>query len=580
MILSFLTDRSKAAYRIYFILLVAFITLFVGLLAKTGCSHQDDGGWDTILFMDSAYRMHTGQMPHVDYMSPIGIVPIWLTYLGMKIGGVNANGPAFGSAVGLIFVGLFAWLVSARRLPGLFAFLFSLFIGALFIATRPLPFMTVGFSFEFFHTSYAMWYNRIGWSLLVILALHSFITPYSQNSSALVSDFESFLAGSLIPILALTKVNYLAAALGISLVGVFVTRPNLRQLFWYALGVVCFPVLLMTCTRFSLQAWMRDMAVLAQLADVHGRQLKLVQCAFGNLTDIAFALAVLVLLWPFCGSLKDAWKDAGMGRIVLAFGACMGVGMVVLALNSQIREVPLFPVACVVILESVLRRWKSDPQGEPVAAMFRLRFITGTCFFLFLLMSTFISDAGSVVYSWAYKSHMRFLTPASGLIQSESLGQMLLPPLSGEQVEKPWVISDLVVRKDFSPHMAWRSIMTPYEYAHLINDGLELIKPHVTPSSRIFCMDLVNPFPFALLTPYPKGGILWWDRQTFSQKIHPQPEQVFAEVTHVMEPKIVVRLNELLDIYGPYVNEHFDRVAESPLWVLYERKNITPEQGH
>ena len=46
------------------------------------------------------------------------------------------------------------------------------------------------------------------------------------------------------------------------------------------------------------------------------------------------------------------------------------------------------------------------------------------------------------------------------------------------------------------------------------------------------------------------------------------------EVTHLMVPKIGegVELAFLHRIFDPYVTEHFQVVAESPMWTLMERK--------
>ena len=566
MLFSFLSDRRCSTYRNYFLLLVVFVILFTGMVAKMGCSHQEDMAWDTVILLESAYRLHTGQMPHVDYLSPIGIFPSWLFAMGMKISHSNTNAIGYAGAMGFIFVTLLAWFISARRLPGFFAFLLSLLLGTLLIATRPLAFGVLEYNFEFSHTSYSMWYNRLGWALLSLLALQSFLTPKSRVGSRISDDVESFIAGVLVSLLMLTKVNYTAAALGISLIGFLVIRADLRRIIFSVAGLLLIPVFLLAFTSFSIPAWLGDFVTLGRLVDMHYRWLRMTELLFSNLFPILSVGVLLLLLKPFCDS---------FGKLLVICGTCVGIGLVVLNMNMQMHEVPLFAVACAIILETARRNWESGAVSESLLPIFRLCFLAGTGIYLLLTGWTFASDTGSVLYSFAYKNHMRYSTPENGIIQSKNLGSLLMPPRPGESVEQEKVEQDILGRRYYSPFMVGRVSFTSYQYAHLVNDGLALIKPHVTPATRVFCVDLANPFPFALSLPYPKGGITWWAPNTFNKKIFPKPEQVFEEVTHVLIPKYGLGHSTglILEVYKPYLMEHFEPLAESKLWDLYVRKN-------
>jgi hypothetical protein len=318
-------------------------------------------------------------------------------------------------------------------------------------------------------------------------------------------------------------------------------------------------------THFSFRAYLGDLVTLGRLADTQDRVVRLVQLFVTNLPDILCVGAVLWLLKPFCGGKGDTI------RLAVICGACVAIGLAVLTLNMQWHEIPLLAVACAVVLETAFRACGSAQAARSDA--FRLRFMTGAALFLFLFCETFANDAASVVYSWALKNHMRYLTPDSGILKSESLGSLLLPPQRGEQVEQPSVVRGLLDRRDFSLYMTGRVSLTPYQYAHLVNDGLALLRPHLTPGARIFCMDLTNPFPLALLLPPARGGSLWWDRRTFGPQLFPKPERVFGDVTHVMIPKVGLNSPDLQEVYLAYVTEHFSHVAESALWDLYMRKD-------
>jgi len=165
-------------------------------------------------------------------------------------------------------------------------------------------------------------------------------------------------------------VNYLGAALVISFVGLCVTQPGRRRIFWFVAGIASIPLCLMAFTPFSFQAWAAEFGTLGRLADVHDRMVRMAQLTFGNSSGILLVGAVLLLLQPFCRG--RVWREGGIGRLWILCGTCVGIGMVVLNLNMQMREVPLFAVACAIILETALRQWKSGAVDEPVSKIFQL----------------------------------------------------------------------------------------------------------------------------------------------------------------------------------------------------------------
>lgn len=566
-----LTLRGNAAYRAGAALLVAWAALLAGLALTTGAAYHYDMPWDTVSMLDGAYRMTEGQAPHADYFSPIGVLPIWLIYLGMKWTGVNAAAIVCGGAFGFLLVTPPAWAIASRRLPAVPALVFSMFVGVLMIACRPLAFGTLPYTFEVSHISYAMWYNRVGWSLLTLLTLYWFLPPFAKARAGWARNAEGFAAGLLCALVFLTKVNFLAAAVGVTFFGCWLNRPSPGQFVSYVAGFASVPAGLSLFTRWNAHAWLGDLAELARVADPAGRAAKLTVALYDNLWPFALLAAAVWLLRPLMARGGwDTWREGGLGKTALLCGAGAGIGLFVLMLNTQKAEIPLVAVACVVALETALRRWNPDGSGNAL----RLRVIAGACIALGLLGPTLFNDGASVGYAWARRNHMRFLTPECGIIDSPSLRSLILPPQPGEQVEWAWVINDLTARKHLSPLAAERTAVSPFQFACLIQDGLKLLRPHVTPESRIFCLNHTNPFPLALRLPPPNGGCLWWDGVTFNRKRFPDPERVYRDVTLVMVPRNPVGSTLMRDVYLPSVKERFRKVAESALWELYERPEV------
>jgi hypothetical protein len=88
-------------------------------------------------------------------------------------------------------------------------------------------------------------------------------------------------------------------------------------------------------------------------------------------------------------------------------------------------------------------------------------------------------------------------------------------------------------------------------------------------------MDLDNPFSFALERPPPCGDALWWDRYSFTERIHLDPEQVFESAAIVMVPKNrrPVRVDaQPFRVYSGFLEAHYTLVVESAFWKLYRRR--------
>ncbi len=558
-------SRAKAAYWGCAALLLAWAALLALFAIKAGNACHTDMPWDTVSMLDGGYRMYCGQKPHQDFFCPIGILPLWLIKLGMQWGGVSANAIVYGSVAGFLALVPMAWLIAARRLPAVPALAFAMFIGGLFVAKRPLSFGTYDYPFECTHLSYAMWYNRIGWALLALLAFYWFLPPFSKKRASGWGMAEAFVAGVLTALLALTKVNYLAGAVGVTLVGLVFARPSLRQLAALAFGIAAVPVGFAFAEGWQWHAWLADTVRLAHVASVADRGSKYFGVFTANLFSIVLlgvAVCLLYPLWP--ARSEEKW---GRLRTLALCAACVGAGLAVVILNTQRAEIPLIVVACVLALETALRH--VDLRAASESARFRLGF--GAAIAAALLGYTLFNDSTSVVYAWAARNHMRFLTPSSGLISTASLDPLLLPPRPHEQVERAWVYNDLLVRLQLSPLAANQVPMTPYQFGNSIHDGLELLAGRTTPQSRIFAIYHTNPFPMALQLPPPHGGCLWWDPITFNRTDFPEPASVFGDVTHVLVRRVNSGSFAFEDLYLPYIRAHFHKTAESILWDLYER---------
>jgi hypothetical protein len=91
----------------------------------------------------------------------------------------------------------------------------------------------------------------------------------------------------------------------------------------------------------------------------------------------------------------------------------------------------------------------------------------------------------------------------------------------------------------------------------------------------IVVLDQVNPFPFMLRLPPPRGGNLWWGPDAPRRA----PETIFAEADCVLIPKFPTYglwTQQALAWYGPYLSQHFPFRSESASWILLSRGSTVP----
>lgn len=556
-------DRTPRSYRFALAALLFALAGVITLLAWTGCSFQTDMGWDALIMLEAAARWEQGQIPHVDYLSPIGVFPTWVMAAALKISAGTADALAYAPALLAAPVTGCAWWLARRRFGAWIALVFSLAVLALVTAARPLPYGMLAYKLEFAHLSYAMSYNRLGWALLGLLALHCFLPPLAGESPR-SSLAENFLAGVICVLLLLTKVNYAAAALGVVLVSA-VLLPRSRQA-WLALatGAGLTLALATIALRFHPGAYLGELALLGRINPIASRVPRAVELILGNISALVLVGAACVILLPLFRLRTQREQTRPWifpAGLTLALGAC---GLAVLTLNTQLGEVPLFALTVLVLAEHGARRLGTRDRSEHAL---RLRHRTALGIAALLGLVTLASDAASVVWSAGRVRHARASIPEGQLLQSPLLSRYLLPPQAFEEAAPDQVTRTV---------QAVGAPLTPYQYGLVLNDGLALLAPHTDGRSRIMTFDLANPFPLARGSRYPRGGSLWWAYNTFSTTVHPRAEDLFRDVTHLMIPKApVLRDGEaaaLRDIYRAELQANFTRAAESTFWILLRRQ--------
>lgn len=234
------------------VFLAAVAALLGGLSVAKGGLYITMHEVDTVHLVDAVMRMADGQVPHLDFMMPIGIlafVPI-LVPLGM--------GADLGHAM-LISQGLVAavllpaiWWTAVSRFPGAVGYVFGaivlVFVFALVFGTASAA------------LSFSLHYNRWCWAIAFIVVALASVAPGGGRSSVL----DGILLGLLMATLALMKVTYFAA-LALPVAVALVQRRDMTAL---AIGAVSGLLVAVAVTVvFGLDYWMAYLGDLLAVAN-------------------------------------------------------------------------------------------------------------------------------------------------------------------------------------------------------------------------------------------------------------------------------------------------------------------------
>ncbi|WP_417248224.1 hypothetical protein [Celeribacter sp.] len=191
---------SKVSPVKYAIFLAALIVVFGGVgLAKGGLYVNVHEG-DTAHMVSIVARMLAGQVPHLDFSTPIGIVAflpvVWTAKAGFGIG------QAF-IAAQVVVAALLApmiWRVGVSRLTGVSSWLFALLTMSMLMALVHGEAST--------SISVSMYYNRWAWGMAFVAVLLSVLAP-QKGREAPVRD--GIYLGLMFAAMAMSKPTYFVA---------------------------------------------------------------------------------------------------------------------------------------------------------------------------------------------------------------------------------------------------------------------------------------------------------------------------------------------------------------------------------
>ncbi|MBR1152467.1 hypothetical protein [Bradyrhizobium sp. JYMT SZCCT0428] len=271
--------RSRAAsfnWRITAI--AAFTVLVVAVAALVHVVPYGRAVWDFVFILDGAYRIGVGQVPHVDFASPIGPLTLYLTHFAERL--FPGGQPFIGlhALAWLMVVPPFAVIASRIQSPWGFAASFAVLAVVVLV---PYTLDSTMLS----EISYFATYNRFATAILFLAALW-YVLPKARDDGVLL--------GYLLTALIFIKITAAIAMLGLVVAAVLLGRARPAALFVMLFVTVALAGLVELATGGLVSGYLHDIVSMSAL-NRGGAAFRLAASSARNWLPLAVTITIVVL---------------------------------------------------------------------------------------------------------------------------------------------------------------------------------------------------------------------------------------------------------------------------------------------
>lgn len=497
--------------------------------------------WDLLFNLEGAWHLVNGHIPHVEFHDPLGVVTFLLTAIGFKLVGVTPHAFIVGELVAAACAFIAVVVAVRRRLPLVPGVVFVVYTSLLVL--QPI---NVGGSIQ--NYTFAMSYNAIGWSALLVISLILFLPPRGVPAADWLD-----LATIAVLLFGLfhLKITYFGAAMA-ALAAAVAIMPHVRRR-WLAVAVIG-GLLLGNAFAPWNKAYVADIFAAVGTGAAVTNPVAIAIMVFMNIPELsllAIALMVAFSLW---------WTSAAPIQLPLSALLLMGLAGGVLLQNTQERGLVLSAVVAMLLYD----HFRGDPaKGRPAASKWVLIAI------LVLPAAGILTQVTSLAgYASTAMSGKQLYT----LDRSTALGDLAVPAGTSALIDS--------VGKDPLDYKLFTAIrasgvgefeLSQYEYAQTLLDAKALFDDPARREGAIVVLDQVGPVSYMLRRKPARGNTLWLD-QRFPWR---SPEHTFGDATYVLVPKFPlyrIIATSAFERYSDYLAQHFPVRAENRSWLLYSRR--------
>ena len=428
-----------------------------------------------------------------------------------------------------------AVLAAAGRLAPLPAFLLVVYLSLLVLQPANLGDAPHLYTF-------AMSYNRWAWAALTILGLLLFVDPRRTTG---VPWLDLALAAALVVFLFYLKATFAVAAIGaIGAAVVSVRRVRERWLWW--IGLVAL-VALTIAAPFN-HPYVRDIARFATSGYARVDPLAHLNTFVANRAELTlYGLTIGLLLW--------LWQSGRASfEVVVSAALLTGIGMVVLSQNTQHGDIPVGIVIVLLAYNAVMRLCRG-PRGLRASGL--------TTVLLLVLVWPFMSiGAAAKVLGGYYRAATR-----QPLLVPDTLNlRGLAVPAANHDVPEALARAGYELRS-ITREPPLRDPVAQAEYVETLVEAASQLSGR---PQKVLVLDQVNPMPFVLGYPPPRGGTMWLWPESPARPA----DEIFHDVDVVLVPKYSTYgpgTAFLLTTYGGYLAETFPLRSETASWTFLRR---------
>jgi hypothetical protein len=494
---------------------------------------SNDMTWDFVYNLSGAWHLWNGQVVHSDFHDPLGLLSFFPTLLGFKLVGLTPVAFLVGACLVSLVAFATATLAAMRRLPLVPAAFFAVFVSLL--ALRP---ANVGESLTAY--TFAMSYNRYGWSLLAVLTLILFVPPRDDRHLDLL---DLAIAGLLLTALFYLKITYFAAGLALAGLAVIVS-PHVRRR--PALPMIMMALIVLNAVAPWNQAYQADIFDAVEAGAARSKLTFHINNFFTNVeASAAYVATILFSAWLW-------WRGLASLRLPIAVAGIFAVALFVLSQNHQTHGLPAGIVIAFLLYDHLRRRSDAMASAAPVLMIFPL----------------FVMSA-SAISIWAY--HMRAQDKSDLQIVAQTNLKGLAVP-----IERSGLLDAFAAGKPSHALLNWSRALQPHveltatEYVDTIIEAADLLTDGQHRPGGVVVLDQVNPFPFMLGWVPPRGGNLW---SATGAPVRPASE-VFADADYVLVPKFstdAAWTERAAKAYTEHLSKHYTKVEDTRSWTLLSR---------
>ncbi|WP_210259536.1 hypothetical protein [Devosia sp. 1635] len=499
---------------------LALGVLFAAMLAVPGQTATNKYVNDLYIFLDGAHRIVLGQVPNVDFHTSLGPLAFYLPAAGLALSGsLGAAMPVGMALVVLILACIGAPLIASRMHPitGMAAAVFLLAVAA--VPVNPGEAVS--------DLSFAMFYNRIGWSALGLL-LVMYLRPFNDSRQQALVD--AVCAALLVLLMLYTKASY--GLVGFAFLVFMLLDRQQRGRMALALGLCAISIGAIALLWGGTLNHVADLQLAQEVSGGLPELQRLAETMMVNLADlVVFALFAALLLLA-----RRRFRD------LLFVGFCASTGILIIEQNFQIVGILTLGAGAAVIAELLMR--EPNSQRYPVA-------LSGAGVPL-LLATLLLPVAVQNVFS---------LGVHAAMASSRAGEPSPLPQFGGVRLVRLW--SD----------GAYRNFV---RYHETLLDGALALESLDRPLQNVLAFDFVSPFAAGLDLPVSQGDSPWfhWGR-TLDHDHFPPAAEIMADVEIIMDPKTPIEhwtADGMREIYADYIAQNFELASETRHWRVYVRR--------